>query len=363
MQLSSSFGGAPVSVSASISASGAAIGSESRKLNATVQRIPDAGVVVELSPAAEAVLSRTSGYTPASGTSSDASGNPLAPADLGDVMADVELFGSAEEAGLPGVFQLYENPAFAEAQESDRTPQDDVPVVGEQQGEGESTPVELSEEERAVVEKLKSRDSAVRAHEMAHVAAAGGLAGAPVYSYQTGPDGRRYAIGGSVSIDTSPERSPEDTIAKAQRIRSAALAPADPSAADRAVASRASRMESQARQAMAREQSDESQRAMESAAEAVSNSRQSSAEAVDSVEPTTPGPELNLPRSPVSSVIPGGIATLASERASVVDGPGSSVLRSDSRYLGSFAGGPAAVAQLYTPSERSLEAAFQLFAS
>ena len=102
---------------------------------------------------------------------------------------------------------------------------------------------------------------------MAHVAAAGGLAGAPVYSYQTGPDGKRYAIGGSVSIDTSAESSPEDTISKAQRIRSAALAPADPSAADRAVASRAARMEAQARQALARQASEESERAREAASD------------------------------------------------------------------------------------------------
>jgi|GEM_PF-1304825 len=356
MQLSSSLSGAPVSVSASVSASGAAIGTESRKLNATVQRIPDAGVVVELSPAAEAFLERSSGSI-----ATDPSGNPLAPAGLHDAMADVELFGAADQAGMPGVFQLYENDAAQQAREAGR---DSSGVEAPDSGDDDSDrgPAQMSEEERAVVEKLKSRDSAVRAHEMAHVAAAGGLAGAPVFSYQTGPDGRRYAIGGSVSIDTSPERSPEDTIAKAQRIRSAALAPADPSAQDRAVASRASRMESQARQALAREQAEESSAAMASASEAAQSADSGSeAEAVEGLE--TGGPDLALPRRSVSSVIPGGIATLASERTEVPAGSGTATLRTESRQLYAFSGGSAAVAQLYTPSERSLEAAFQLFAS
>lgn len=361
MQLSSSLSGAPVSVAASASASGASIGAESRKLNATTQRIPDAGVVVELSPAAEAFLERQKSAGGAD--SSDPSGNPLAPSGLSDVMADVELFGAAEETGMQGVFQLYENPALAESQESDDS--SEAPQVEVAESSDDENPGEMSEEERAVVEKLKSRDSAVRAHEMAHVAAAGGLAGAPVYSYQTGPDGRRYAIGGSVSIDTSSERSPEDTIAKAQRIRSAALAPADPSAQDRAVASRASRMEAQARQALAQRQADETSRANEQAVQALEPANGTeggeSATGTDALESTSSN--VRVTRADVGSVIPGGIATLASERHQVSGGSGSAILRSEGRQLYAFSGGSAAVAQLYTPSERSLEAAFQLFAS
>ena len=44
-----------------------------------------------------------------------------------------------------------------------------------------------------------------RAHEMAHLAAAGGLATGPYYEYQQGPDSKQYAVGGHVNIDTSPE--------------------------------------------------------------------------------------------------------------------------------------------------------------
>lgn len=101
----------------------------------------------------------------------------------------------------------------------------------------------LSDEEQREVEKLKSRDREVRAHENAHKAAAGSYArGGPHYQHQSGPDGRKYAVGGSVDIDTSPVRNdPQATIQKMQIVRRAALAPAEPSSQDRKVAAYASR--------------------------------------------------------------------------------------------------------------------------
>jgi hypothetical protein len=52
--------------------------------------------------------------------------------------------------------------------------------------------------------KLKARDREVRAHEAAHSAAAGSLAkGDPSLTFQRGSDGRLYAVGGEVNIDTS----------------------------------------------------------------------------------------------------------------------------------------------------------------
>ncbi len=96
--------------------------------------------------------------------------------------------------------------------------------------------------------ELAARDREVRTHEAAHQAAGGGLAGAASFSYETGPDGKRYAVGGEVSIDMGSERDPAATIAKMQRVRAAALAPANPSAQDLAVASQASQIEAAARQ-------------------------------------------------------------------------------------------------------------------
>ena len=107
---------------------------------------------------------------------------------------------------------------------------------------------ELTAEEQRQVDELTKIDRRVRQHEAAHMAAGGNLVrGGASYSYTTGPDNKRYAVAGEVSIDTSPGRTPEETIPKAQRIQAAALAPADPSAQDRSVAASSARMAAGAR--------------------------------------------------------------------------------------------------------------------
>jgi len=108
---------------------------------------------------------------------------------------------------------------------------------------------ELSEEEKQDVKELKATDRKVHAHEQAHMAAGGNLVkGAASFDYITGPDGHRYAVGGEVTIDTSEvDGDPQATILKAAHIRRAALAPADPSAQDRAVAAEAATMAYRAR--------------------------------------------------------------------------------------------------------------------
>lgn len=98
---------------------------------------------------------------------------------------------------------------------------------------------QLTPEERQAVDELRARDREVRAHEQAHKNVGGRYAGAISYDYQRGPDGQQYAIGGSVPIDVSPEATPEATIAKMRVVIAAALAPAEPSPADRAVAATA----------------------------------------------------------------------------------------------------------------------------
>jgi hypothetical protein len=105
----------------------------------------------------------------------------------------------------------------------------------------------LSEEERAEVAELRKRDAEVRAHEAAHQAAAGSAGGGATFTYATGPDGKQYAVGGEVSVQIRSGNTPEETIRNAARVRAAALAPADPSAQDRAVAAEAAAMEAAAR--------------------------------------------------------------------------------------------------------------------
>ncbi len=95
---------------------------------------------------------------------------------------------------------------------------------------------DLSPDEERAVDELRARDREVRAHEQAHKTVGGKYAGAISYSYQEGPDGKQYAIGGSVPIDVSPEATAEATVAKMRVVIAAALAPAEPSGPDRAVA-------------------------------------------------------------------------------------------------------------------------------
>ncbi|NYE59363.1 hypothetical protein FHW58_000515 [Duganella sp. 1224] len=117
-----------------------------------------------------------------------------------------------------------------------------------------SSTTQLSEEALAVLDKLKSRDLEVRQHEQAHLAAAGGLATSGAsFTYERGPNGVNYAVGGEVNIDTSPGATPEETIERARTIQAAALAPAEPSSADRAVAAQAQQMEAQARAELAQQ--------------------------------------------------------------------------------------------------------------
>jgi hypothetical protein len=123
----------------------------------------------------------------------------------------------------------------------------------------------LSEEDQRKVQELKKIDANVKAHEAAHMSAGGGLVrGGASYDYQSGPDGQRYAVAGEVSIDTSPVKGdPQATLAKAQRIRQAALAPADPSSQDRSVAAQAGQMAAEASMELAKQSREAGQNAQE----------------------------------------------------------------------------------------------------
>jgi hypothetical protein len=118
--------------------------------------------------------------------------------------------------------------------------------------EKDSSGAPLSEEQQQQITELKKRDQEVRAHEQAHLAAAGGMArGGAALSYETGPDGRKYAVGGEVQIVMRSGRSPEETIRNARQVQAAAMAPASPSSTDQQTAAAAARMEQEARAELA----------------------------------------------------------------------------------------------------------------
>ncbi|MDR1685233.1 MAG: hypothetical protein LBR82_02125 [Desulfovibrio sp.] len=157
---------------------------------------------------------------------------------IGEEDASGRVGGSAEAAAGDVAEQTHGGGASAETGREDTRSAD--------RASGPAGVAELTPEEEQTVRELKARDREVRAHEQAHAAVGGGFAGAPSYEMQTGPDGKRYAVGGEVPIDVSPAATPEATIAKARRIRAAASAPAQPSGADRGIAARASAMEAEA---------------------------------------------------------------------------------------------------------------------
>jgi hypothetical protein len=113
--------------------------------------------------------------------------------------------------------------------------------------------------EQQQLTELKKVDAEVRAHEQAHTSLGGQYASSPQYEYERGPNGRRYAVSGEVSIDISEATTPEKTIRKAQQVKAAALAPAEPSPQDLQVATEATQMALEARNEIASKKAQEAQ--------------------------------------------------------------------------------------------------------
>ncbi len=110
--------------------------------------------------------------------------------------------------------------------------------------------IQYTEEEKQALAELREVDSSVRRHEMAHKIAGGRYCGPVTFQYVVGPDGRSYAKGGHVDIDTSEAPTPEATVQKAEIIHKAALAPTDPSPQDHMIAAQALQMAHDARAEM-----------------------------------------------------------------------------------------------------------------
>lgn len=103
-------------------------------------------------------------------------------------------------------------------------------------------------EDQQLIRRLSARDAEVRAHEAAHASVGGQFAGPANFSFQRGPDGIDYAVGGEVRISVpSGGPSPESTLQALQQVRAAALAPASPSEQDRQVAAQAARQAAELR--------------------------------------------------------------------------------------------------------------------
>lgn len=160
----------------------------------------------------------------------------------------LEVYGTVKQATGPLEDHSQEKQTADSAEISDDAQDSlDRALKAEADDTAQGSANELTTQELHIINDLKLRDRNVRQHEQAHKAVAGSYAiGGPFYQYQTGPDGKRYAVGGHVSIDTGKEADPEATIRKMDTVRRAALAPSDPSPQDRSVAAQATRSKQEA---------------------------------------------------------------------------------------------------------------------
>lgn len=155
----------------------------------------------------------------------------------------------APEVSISKETNQYNNSISDFEPESEQTPTIKKADTGKTSDASEESNHEIySEAELDKISTLKSVDVEVSAHERAHASVGGEHTGTPSYSYETGPDGVKYAVSGEVSIDTSIiQGDPQATLQKAQQIKAAALAPMEPSGQDRKVAAKADQMATQAR--------------------------------------------------------------------------------------------------------------------
>ena len=128
------------------------------------------------------------------------------------------------------------------------------------------------------------------------MAAGGGLTSPASYTYERGPDNKMYAVAGEVGISTGEGNTPQESLNKAQTIRRAALAPADPSPQDLKVAAQAASMEMSARAQIMQEK-------MAQNSQNTNNSNETSAENsnVNSTENSTGNSTENSTRNSVGN--------------------------------------------------------------
>jgi SprA-related family len=178
--------------------------------------------------------------------------------------------------------------------DTSRAPSTAVSSVGSEEADKaklKATEQVQNQANQQMISQLQSRDREVRSHESAHTSAGGSLVvSGPSFTYQKGPDGRSYAIGGEVQLDVSPvANDPEATLKKSEQIRRAALAPADPSSQDLKVASNANQLASRARVDIALLRREEAQLEEE---QKELETEQNSQGATDEVEPGGDSPSI-----------------------------------------------------------------------
>lgn len=93
------------------------------------------------------------------------------------------------------------------------------------------------------IRSFEATEKSIINHEKMHMMIGGNLAGSPSFIYTTGPDGRRYVSGGQVNLKMPSGGTLTSLLRNLKRIKSAATAVSNPSAADISTASSAATLE------------------------------------------------------------------------------------------------------------------------
>ena len=216
-----------------------------------------------------------------------------APASSSASNTETKAQSDAEKAKLPGGSDSVTYDATGKTTDEKSVQQRDENPEGSEQENEASEQQELEQEELQLeqeqlqIKELKARDTEVRIHEQAHASVGGQHAGSPSYEYQRGPDGTNYAVGGEVQIDVSEiPGDPQATIDKMQTVRAAALAPAEPSGADRSIAADATQKLAAAQAELAQPKSEDDEDAQSKVEASFSSDESDEAKTAKSDEQT-----------------------------------------------------------------------------
>lgn len=240
--------------------------------------------------------------------------NPQAYSSASQVPAGLEN-SDAKESLLPPVEQPAQSATVSNQNDSNAGIAETNSVKADDQNTA------LLQQQQRIISSLAARDREVRAHERAHASVGGLYAGATSYQYTRGPDGVNYAVSGEVAIALPRYPSdPQATLQAAQQVRSAALAPADPSAQDLRVAAAAASIAldaaaeiAQQRQAQLKAEDDGSDAQSDGQTSSIDDKEEAAPQADDAA-----GREA-LPRSSLEKFLALASLTAGQEKGQLID--------------------------------------------
>ncbi len=161
--------------------------------------------------------------------------------DMGDAYKKNAQYQSKKNPMLEALENLLSGKTEKDLHATDQAKREfEVPTSEQETSFVEQQKQKLEQPEvKAEIKELELTEKEVIVHEQAHKAVGGSVTGPITYTHTEGPDGKRYIDGGEVSINTKEGSTPEETLKILEKVKAAALAPAEPSPQDLRVAASA----------------------------------------------------------------------------------------------------------------------------